>query len=57
MTRFGPMRSSSMPPTTAPSAETTFAAIAKKMTSVWLSPKVPAASTPPNVNTAVSPSR
>ncbi len=33
------------------------AAIAKKMTSVGSNPKVPAASTPPKVNTAVSPSR
>ncbi|MNR60834.1 hypothetical protein D3C85_1824190 [compost metagenome] len=57
MTDLGPILSSRKPPTMAPTAATTLPKMAKKMTSLSSKPNVPAAMTPPNVNTAARPSR
>ena len=55
MTRRGPKRSSSQPAAMVNSPATTFAAMAKTITSDDENPKVPWASTAPNVNTPASP--
>ena len=57
ITSFGPKRSSAQPPTNVPAPAATFAAMAKRMTSVALKPKTDDAMMAPKVNTPESPSR
>jgi len=57
MTALGPNLSSARPAKIVETPATTFAAIAKMMTSVSPKPKATAASTPPNAKTPASPSR